>query len=158
MFKAALLSVLLAPVVLLAQTPTPTATPEPTLTATPTAVQTATPTPLACAQLQSCLDAAVATAATACRTSNPGCTLKPKTLTDPYVVTASQVADRSIRTTRHAGRICLKQTTRIACNRCYRNAKNPLQLRFDGDLFHGLLARAVTLIEARRVLECAKLP
>jgi hypothetical protein len=125
-----------------AQTPTPTST--------PVATATGTATPTACESLQVCVDHDVTSALSSCSTSNPTCTFKTA---DKFAVSAKQVARRAIDNNR-----CTKKTKRGACNVCYNISKIPLTIRFKGDIFHGLLAHATTLIEQERKSFCTSLP
>ena len=125
-------------------------TPEPTATVAATATVTVTSTPSACANLQTCVDNAVPTVIASCGASNPGCT---SAKTEKYAVSAGQLARRAVDT-----RKCKDKKVRAACNVCYQVAELPLRLRFQGDLFKGLLAHTVTLIEQERKATCPALP
>ena len=123
--------------------PTPTASP----TATATAAATATPS--ACQSRQSCVNAAVPTAVASCVADTPICS---DTNSDKLAVTAGELARRAIDKKK-----CTNRNNKFRCNVCYQNAKLPLQLRFKYDLFHGLLANSVKLIEAERKSVCGAL-
>lgn len=71
---------------------------------------------------------------------------------DKFAISAGQLADRAI-----AKRNCMNKdfSKRKSCNGCFQSAKALLRIRFDGDLFHGLLANAVSLIEAQRLEKCS---
>lgn len=119
-------------------------------TPTPVATATGTATPTACQSLQVCVDSAVTSNLTSCASSNPTCTFKS---IDKFAVSAKQIARRTIDNGR-----CTKRTIKGACNACYNIAKIPLRIRFRGDIFRGLLAHAVTLIEQERKSFCSTLP
>lgn len=73
---------------------------------------------------------------------------------DIFAVSSGQIADRAI-----AKRKCMTKTftKRGACNGCFKSAKALLKIRFSGDLFHGVLANAVSLIEDQREATCSSL-
>ena len=118
-----------------AQTPTPTSSP------------TGTATPSACQNLQACIDTAVPTVVSGCAASNTSCNTEGNT--DKYAVSAGQLAQRAI-----ALKKCKDKKNRFACNVCYQAAKLPLQVRFKVNIFKGLLANAVSLIEQERKATC----
>lgn len=143
-FLAIFLVALIFASVAYAQTPTPTATV--TVTATPT--QTATPS--ACENVQSCVDTGVSAERIGCTGSNPTCTYKK---IGRFAVSATELAERAV-----LRKNCRNRVRKVGCNACYALAKEPLKSRYDGTLFHGLLANAVSIIEKERKSRCPKLP
>jgi hypothetical protein len=107
---------------------------------------------VSCGSAQNCVDNSLSTVVQECLTANPGCTAQN---TDAFAVSPGILADRAI-----ALKNCSNKTftKKKACNRCYQNAKAPLKHRYDTELFHGLLGKAVYLVEEERQERCATLP
>ncbi|NDC39410.1 MAG: hypothetical protein EBZ48_15450 [Proteobacteria bacterium] len=134
----------------LAVDPTPTASP------TPTVAPTSTPTPTACELSQICIDAAVPTAVASCNSSN-SCTPpanSPYEPEDRFAISAGTLAARAIASTQGG---CATKTLKAACNRCYTEAGKRLKNKYDGPLFHGLLARAAGIVATKKA-RCDGLP
>ena len=119
--------------------------------------QTATPTPnpenfQSCLPVEDCITNGLTPAIDSCYSASPACV---STNHDKTAVTADQVADRAI-----AKRGCDTRTFTYKgqCNQCYRNAALPLRFRYDGTLFHGLLAYATKIIENAKHVKCDSLP
>lgn len=131
-----------------------TPTPSPTEIATPTAAVTPTsvPTPAVCLDVQACVDQGVSQLVNSCKAASSSCSQVPTV----FAVSATELADRAVADAR-----CGRQTVsrkRARCNACYKAAKAPLQARFGGKLFKGLLAQAVRIIETKRVVACGGSP
>ena len=116
-----------------------------------TVTPTATATPSACQSLQTCVDQGVTSTVSSCVASNPNCETKGNT--DKYAISAGELAKRSI-----ANSKCSTRKNKGTCNLCYNIAKVPLQARFKGNLFKGLLAQAVSIVEQERKTVCSALP
>jgi hypothetical protein len=138
-------------------TPTPTVdlTASPTATSAPTASATVTVTPgtpvptvAPCASVQSYIETQVPAVVTASASSFPACTVKP----ERFVVTAGQLATRALALRRCDQPSALR--SRLACSLCYERAKNPLRVRYKGELFRGLLSTAVKAIEEQKKAVC----
>jgi hypothetical protein len=110
---------------------------------------TPTPTPSACQNLQACVSSGVSATLTSCIADNSACTFKKP---GKFAVSASDLSERSIVSSK-----CRNKTKKSACNLCYNLAKIPLKSRYDGSLFHGLLAQAVSIIESERKSRCSGL-
>lgn len=108
----------------------------------------------ACIAMSDCIDNGVPTEAQSCQTANPDCTVTAKYGLDSYAVTAGELADRATRL-KGCGTKTFK--TRGACNACFSTAEVPLELRTDGSLFHGILARAIGIMESARKAKCSKI-
>lgn len=156
-------------------TKTPTITPEPsetveTPTVTPTVdptsvVPTATPTPSACAAVQQCIDLEVADGIVGCLNQSTECNAKNPA---KFAVSATEIATRAITiagcnsfssasSKSSDDRKGKKGKSKGACNLCFQKAKLPLQSRYDGSLFHGLLGNAVSIVEQTRRSVCNSL-
>lgn len=106
-----------------------------------------------CSSAQSCVDAALPAVVDACKNSDSTCEKD----TGYLYATATQLADRA-----WSSRACSSREStskfRGPCNACYRSAKTIFSVRFKFDVFHGLLAHASQILEARRKEICLSLP
>ena len=100
-------------------------------------------------EVQSCIDSGVSSLKTSCVATYPDYSI---TNQDVFALTATEVAERATKDTN-----CSSKTSKIACNLCYQKAKQPLKIRFDGKIFHGLLKQATKIIEEQRKTTCATL-
>ena len=121
--------------------------------------QEATPTPTpapenfqSCLPVQDCVTNGLAPLVDGCYTSNPACTSANH---DKNAVTADEIAQRAI-----SARKCDTRTftRRSSCGQCYRAAALPLRFRYDGALFHGILAYATKIIQSTMHEKCDSLP
>lgn len=107
---------------------------------------TPTPTPSTgdCAALRACLSTSIDAAMNSCQQTANACAQS----SDSLVITPEALAQRAIDGAHCAGR------TKSACRRCYQHAAKLAARGKDAELFHGLLAQAIALIQAAGQTAC----
>jgi hypothetical protein len=103
-----------------------------------------------CQTVQACVADQVPQIVSSCAQTTPTCISKSN---DRFALTADVLADRAVKRLK-----CDTKTfkTTRACNICFETAKLPLKSRYNGILFHGMLATAVSIVEDTRKEICAK--
>ena len=109
-------------------------------------------TPSACAAAQSCVDTAITSVVDTCVVET-GCSPASNFGQDPFALSAGTLAARAL-----ALKHCETKTSRLACNFCYEAAIQPLRIRFDQQLLHGLFANAVLIVKEQKRSICGALP
>lgn len=103
-----------------------------------------------CTEVQGCVDSAVSSVAASCIASlGTNCAIDNG---DKFAITAGQLARRAIDAQR-----CANRKTKGGCNACYQLAKVPLTVRVKFNLFKGMLAQSISLIDRERKEVCAAL-